>query len=56
MAQKVACSAQTLRNWIAKTDPKAGTEDARSAWSHKYTVKSWKAERVIFIYRCLYPD
>ena len=31
VAQKIGCTAQTLRNWIAKTEGKAGADEAASA-------------------------
>ena len=31
VAQKIGCTAQTLRNWIAKTEGKAGAAEAASA-------------------------
>lgn len=31
MAQKIGCTAQTLKNWIAKAEGKAGTDDATNA-------------------------
>ena len=31
VAQKIGCTAQTLRNWIAKTESKAGADEAASA-------------------------
>ena len=31
MAQKIGCTAQTLRNWIAKAEVKAGADGAASA-------------------------
>jgi transposase-like protein len=31
VAQKIGCTAQTLRNWIAKAGRRAGADDAASA-------------------------
>ena len=31
VAQKIGCTAQTLRNWIAKKEGKAGADEAASA-------------------------
>ena len=31
VAQKIGCTAQTLRNWIAKTEGKAGADESASA-------------------------
>jgi transposase len=31
VAQKIGCTAQTLRNWIAKAEGKAGADDAATA-------------------------
>jgi transposase len=31
VAQKIGCTAQTLRNWITKAERKAGADDAASA-------------------------
>ena len=31
VAQEIGCTAQTLKNWIAKAEGKAGADDAASA-------------------------